>query len=182
MEAVVLISMTALVASLFALLVAIGSALRLQNAERASGVDVGLPPGSRVDHEALSAFVGRSNADAFVRGPTLVVVAKRTCPGCQDLVVRMNRLSRELGHLRVLMIERGRGEDATLRTLAEFEAVWVIDSVDRSKQVFRTNISPHAFLIEHGKVLRQMSGTHAVDHLLEQGLANPSTAPVATPL
>lgn len=183
MEAIVLVSLTALVASGFALLVAVGSALRVQRLERGAGVEGGgLSPGTRIDADAFASLVGQQGVDRWLRGPTLAVVAKTTCPGCRDLIADMNRRSEELGRLRVLIIERGHGNGGSLRSMAQFDAVWVDDRNDRSKEVFRTNASPHAFLIEQGKVVHQSSGGHAVEHLLHEGRASSSKPARATPL
>jgi hypothetical protein len=180
MELSLLISLAALVASTFALLVAVGSALRVQSLEGAASVERGLPPGTRVDHDALVPFVGQTDVAAWLRGPTLVVVAKTTCPSCHELVANMNRRSAELAPFRVLMIQRGHGDDESLEGTADFNAIWVKDASDHSKEVFRTNVSPHAFLIEQGRVVRQHSGAQAVTFLLGQFDSSTSKPAVAT--
>lgn len=179
MELLTLISLTSLIASAFALLVAVGSALRVQGLQHA-GTQSGLPPGARVDHDALAPFVGQTSLDAWLRGPTLVVVAKTTCPSCYELVANMNRRSAELAQFRVLMIERGHGDGESLGGTAEFNALWVKDASDHSKEVFRTNVSPHAFLIEQGEVVSQHSGAQAVTFLLGQRDRSTSKPAVAT--
>lgn len=179
MELVILISLTALIASAFALLVAVGAALRVQSLQHVGGVQSGLPPGARIDHNVLAPFVGEAGLDAWLRGPTIVVVAKTTCPACHELVASMNRQSAELAPFRVLMIERGHDDGGSLGGAAEFNATWVKDANDRSKEVFRTNVSPHAFLIEHGELVTQQSGAKAVTLLLGQrdrGVSKPAVA------
>jgi hypothetical protein len=178
-ELAILISLTALVASVFALLVAVGAALRVQGLQHAGGGQIGLPSGARIDRHVLAPFVGDAGLDAWLKGPTIVVVAKTTCPGCHELVASMNRQSADLAPFRVLMIERGHGEGG-LAGAAEFNATWVKDEEERSKEVFRTNVSPHAFLIERGQVVGQMSGSKAVTILLGQRDLGVSTPAVAT--
>lgn len=181
MELLTLVSFTALVASAFALLVAVGSALRVQGLQYSdSSVEGGLPLGARVD-DTLAPFVGQTGLDAWLRGPTLVVVAKTTCPSCRELVANMNRRSAELSSFRVLMIERGHGGES-MKGSAEFDALWVQDEGNQSKELFRTNVSPHAFLIENGKVVSQHTGALAVTFVLGQRDLGTSKPAVATSL
>jgi hypothetical protein len=170
MEFFILVSLTALITSAFALLVAVGSALHVQTAQFHGSNERGLPPGERLDQAALAPFVGQTEVDSWWRGPTLVVVMKNTCPACLEVVAKMNRSVDELRQFRILMIERGHqdGEVTSLNATARFHALWVRDASDRSKVLFRTNVSPHAFLIEHGRVIDQHTGSEGVAFLLGQ--------------
>lgn len=182
MELVVLMSLTSLVASAFAVLVAVGSAMRVQSLQHGGATQTGLPQGTRVGRNTLAPFVGEAAVDTWLSGPTLVVVAKTTCPSCHDLVSHMNRRSSDFAGFRVLMIERGRGEGESLEGKAEFAATWVKDASDRSKDIFRTNVSPHLFLIERGTVVRQQTGAQAVALLFNHGDRSASQPVTATPV
>jgi hypothetical protein len=169
------IAALSLAVAAFGLLVTVGSTVRIQRLEnriKPRHENLGLPAGSSVPEEVLSPFLdGRSVVD-WLQGPSLLILASSTCSPCQDLVQAMNEHEpREIGG-RLLIIQPEGDSSERLREAARFQASWGIDLGSRVRKTFRTEASPHSFLIGNGKV---------IDHVVGPDLAIlvGSTPPVA---
>lgn len=147
-----------LAVAVVALAVAAGTAARLERLEaRRLPERIGLSPGSSISAAVFSGLLADDQADALVRGPSLVLFVSPQCAPCRALV---EESPAELAPGWALVAIEPDGTTATdsLRNRGHLAALWLVDAGGRIKVAFDTNATPHAFFVRDGRVVDQVVG------------------------
>jgi len=151
-------------AAIFAVLISIGSAMRIHRIEgmygEAAGRQVGLTPGSPVPIEALAAVAGNGHLSNDATGRSLLVFVTQGCQPCRHLIEGLNKPRAVPPGVQLLIVEPSVPSGESLRDLATFTAEWIVDDTGDLRQAFKTGGTPHSFLIRDGHVLAQALGTN----------------------
>jgi hypothetical protein len=163
-EATLAVSVLALAAALFALLVSLGTAARVSRIG-ASGPQPGtegLPAGARAPTGELERLVSGVGVDQLAAGPTLLLFVSDGCGACLELVDDLNRAASKsngmLGDATVVLVQHG--SESLLRERACFSAHWVADADGKVHTDYRVASFPFTYLIQGGRVARAAIGTN----------------------
>jgi hypothetical protein len=152
MQTSLAIALVALAASLFAVLVSVGTALRLSRLY-SSFPEVtrsGLPAGAEVPAGALASHLDGEASD-WLEGPSLLVFVTPGCRGCTELLENWDRRGGKTWPERLLMVDVD-AEDEALGQEHAFPARWVLDRNRALQQAFQVQVFPHGYLVESGRV------------------------------
>lgn len=161
------ISIVALGVAVLALLVALGTAVRIPRQGPGIPAADGLPRGADVPIEALRTL-SLESLDAWTAGPSLVIFSSGSCEPCRELVNGLNAALETAQRRRILFIEGGAAGDMdnSLRGRARFPAVWRTDPNGTIRDAFMTRATPSTFLIHESKVVGHKLGPN-IGSLLE---------------
>lgn len=126
----------------------------------------GLVPGTAVPMEALRALPIASPQE-WSDGPSLVVFASGGCAPCRELVEKLNVDVRRIRDWRMLFVEsehQGSGNES-LKTVANFEAIWATDRSGKFREAFKTRATPSSYLLHEGRVVAHRLGSNVGDLL-----------------
>ncbi len=152
------VGLLGLAVAVVALAVAAGTAARLERLEaRRLPERIGLSPGSSISADVFSGLVADDQADALVRGPSLVLFVSPQCAPCRDLV---EDSPAELAPGWALVAIEPDGTTATdsTRNRGHLTGLWLVDVGSRVRVAFDTTATPHAFFVRDGRVVDQIVG------------------------
>jgi thiol-disulfide isomerase/thioredoxin len=115
--------------------------------------------GSTVPWDDLAKVCGESTFAAVREKEALLLFVSPHCKPCQDLVGQLNENGSKLHDLPLIVIETGSTNGQSLRAKARFKAVWSNDPDGVLHRAFMTSATPHSFLIDHGVIVGQVTGT-----------------------
>jgi len=139
--------------SVVAVLLSIGTAMRISQIAANRPVRFGLRVGEHVPDAELRVELG-AKAEALITGPTLIMFVKSDCPPCRQIVERVDRvLSERPTRSRLLAIEPAPESVPSMRDLAHFNADWIRDPEGRLQRAFKAMGTPALFLINEGVVV-----------------------------
>jgi hypothetical protein len=175
-EVALSLSIVATVLSVFATLLALGTASRLQRRLVRSSQIGGVNVGEEIPGDVLARLFPGELRSQLVSGPTLVAFISSSCRACELMLDQLNHSFDGLS-IQAVMVEPAALQ--SLRGRARFEALWVSDDQTGSIQAeFGSQVTPHAFVLEKGKVARQQAGSD-ISLLLALVRARPLTKQVA---
>jgi hypothetical protein len=148
----------AVVMSAAALLVAIGTAARVQQLTDRNLVPSGLQKGSPIPRAELEKMISGNALDALVSGPSLVVFVSARCKPCRELVALLSEGDLGLSNSTMLMVDTSGNESADLRELGKFPSTWIVDSDRGLREAFKTNGTPTTYVLSGGIVRQQVVG------------------------
>jgi hypothetical protein len=164
MEIALGLSVTAVGLSLFALLISLGSAIRVHRLGRvdgdASARPAGLAVGEPVPVETLAEVTGNGYVSQLAVGPSLVIFVTQNCQPCRELIQDLNRPRTVPPGIQILIVEPRVADAESLRDWAAFHAHWAVDDAGVLKEAFKARGTPHTFLVQDGHVVAQALGTN----------------------
>jgi len=146
-----------LTASVFAVVLSAGTAMRVNQRQMATSVPGGLEVGELIPTEELQSVVGGA-VDTIVAGPTVIAFATSGCRPCREMVDRLNVLLPTGYAYQFVVVEPASYEVPSLKEMARFEATWVRDPERKLHHAFKSNSTPHVFLVNRGMVLESVRG------------------------
>ncbi len=164
--------------SIVALAVAAGTAARLERFEAARRMPdhIGLPAGAAVAPSAFDRVLSAEQAARLVEGPSLVLFVSPQCAPCRSLV---ENAPAELapGWVLAAVEPDGTSDGDSLRHRGQLTDLWLVDAGGKIKGAFDTAATPHAFFVQHGRVIDQVVGPGVDDvrtHLASLGSPAPA--------
>jgi hypothetical protein len=153
--------------SMFALLVSLGTAMRVNQGSISRMGAQGLEAGDAVPAAELRSLIS-DGADRFMAGPTILAFVTSGCTPCVDMIDALNvrhSAGNDCGPL--VVVEPVPAEARSLAESAKFRATWIRDSDRLLANAFKSYSTPQLFLIHAGKVVRAAHGKD-VERLIEQ--------------
>jgi hypothetical protein len=169
--AVAVASAVALIAAVFALIISVGTAIRLQRSQGTGQPAAlgGLSAGTPVSNILLP-VLDPAAGDGWLQGPSLVIFASAGCQPCRDLFASLDedRLRGFKG--RLLLVDRSQKPD-TLETARIPGAGYRIDADGQLAGAFHARGTPHTFLIRNGRIADQALGADITKLLAKASLS-----------
>jgi hypothetical protein len=152
---IIVISATALLVSLASLVVAAGTARRVNNRDTrpAFSTPETLPSGARLPAAVLDAIETLPSDEQW-----LLVAATSTCPACKGLAESMSQNRSAFEHVPVVIIDRGKAEDAKFEEMLDFPVHTLGDESGDLGRALKLNIVPHSFVMRGDQIEDQSLG------------------------
>lgn len=155
-----IVSVASLFVAFVALLLALGAAIKVR---RMNAVQSGLrlsqlSEGSELPERVWDGLVSNDVAAGLTVGDALISIVSSTCQPCKGLVAGLNSSKASFGGTKVVIVETGEAEDS-LRSLLDFESVWVSDRARRLPDRLGVGVTPYSILLRDGRVLSQAAGS-----------------------
>ena len=165
-QVAVALSIIALAAAALSILLSGGTAVRIQRLGSAVPTPEGLAPGTAVPLDTLRALPVHS-AEAWSKGPSLIIFASAGCAPCRELVDNLNCDLSRVGDWRMVFIESVHegSSNGSLKTDALFPATWVTDTSGKLREGFKTRATPSSYLLHEGRVAAHRLGPNVGDLL-----------------
>lgn len=163
------VSVVAVLVACLALIVVLGSALRVQRLESGTAemprlrASPSLPIGATVDRDAIARLVGEKEAKKWVEGPSLLAFVSADCPPCAEIVRSISTRPALVSH--ALMIQQDGENYSKMRSLGASDAHWVLDRDQRATRAFSVTAFPQCFALAKGEVTSTHLGDHADEFL-----------------
>jgi hypothetical protein len=151
----ILIAATALLVSFASLLVAFGTARRVNKRGTlpAFPMPVTLPSGVRLPETVMDAFETLPSERQW-----LLVAATSTCPACKGLAESMNQNRSAFENAPVVIVDGGKAEDAKFEQMLDFPVRTIGDESGELRRSLKVNIVPHSFVMKGDRIEDQSLG------------------------
>lgn len=181
-QLLLVIAIAAMVLSIVAVLVSIGTAGRVSQLAKPHQVLSGLQPGDRVAIEPIAKLVPLEAAEALLKGPSALVFASANCKPCGELLSSMSRADLELTEQTLLVVDTSGEPSSDFHELRGLPCTRVVDPDRTLRAAFKTNTTPTTYVISDGIVRRQVAGpdTDAIVAALSSARALVSGKPAET--
>lgn len=147
----------ALLVAAIALVMALGVAVRLKGLEDAAlPPRMGLPVGTLAPREPLTSLL---DGDSTWLQDALVLFVSPDCWPCRELLTALHgRLTRTARQ--VILVEAPTESDETLANVLDAPAIRVVDEGGAVRSAFRSQATPHTFLVRDGRIADQFLGAN----------------------
>lgn len=152
---VILVAATSFLVSFASLLVAVGTARRVNKRGTlpAFPTPVTLPKGARLPETVIDAIETLPGDRQW-----LLVAATSTCPACKGLAESMNQNRSAFEYARIVVVDGGKAEDAKFERMLDFPVHTVGDESGDLRRSLMVSIVPHSFVMRGDRVVDQSLG------------------------
>lgn len=176
-QLILVLATGAVVLSVFALLISLGTAARVSRMPTHSAYP-GLQTGQPVAREPIAKVTSASTADAVLEGPSAVIFAKSRCGPCQELLAALRETDLGLSKETTLVVDTtDDGASSDVAAAAGFACTVIRDRDHLLRNAFRNSATPTTYIVAGGVVHHQIAGPDAGS--IQRSIKAVSSSPLA---